>query len=254
MSSPHTHKGRKLSSATQTVSRLNRQAANLRTELQELRKKLAAIQQEINTKPPSQLREANEQLVLAALTAESIAETAVSDRDELVRISQRDGLTNTPNRTLMLDRIESAIHMARRHKARFAIFFVDLDHFKEINDSLGHSVGDEVLQQVARRLESAVRDSDTVSRHGGDEFLVLLAEVANAGDAAQIAGKMLAALKAPCRIGDHDLHLSASIGIAIYPEDGKDPASLISQADTAMYRSKKSGQGSFDFPGAEGAS
>jgi diguanylate cyclase (GGDEF)-like protein len=167
--------------------------------------------------------------------------------DQMARSSQRDALTDTPNRALMLDRLENAISLARRHVTRLAVMFLDLDQFKQINDSLGHAIGDQVLQQVARRLESIVRASDTVSRHGGDEFLVLIGEVSKASDAAVIAAKILAVLTAPCRVGDHLLRLSASLGIATYPDDGEDAASLISRADAAMYRSKRRRLGGFEF-------
>jgi diguanylate cyclase (GGDEF)-like protein len=143
----------------------------------------------------------------------------------------------------MLDRMASAIASARRHATRVAVLFVDLDHFKVINDSLGHAVGDEVLKLVAQRLEAAVRASDTVSRHGGDEFLVLLSEVANESGAAVVATKVLAALAAPGIVGVHLVHLSASLGIAMFPEDGDDPETLIRRADAAMYVAKNCGRG-----------
>ncbi|HEY9199593.1 MAG TPA: diguanylate cyclase [Gammaproteobacteria bacterium] len=197
------------------------------------------------------LLEANQQLVLAALDAETIAETAVSNLSELARSSQRDVLTDTPNRAVMLDRLENAIAMAHRHRMRIAVLFVDLDDFKQINDRLGHAVGDAVLQLVAARLNEAVRDSDTVSRHGGDEFLVLLSEIAQPADAALIAEKILATLAEPNRVYDHVLPLSASIGIAIYPEHGEHAATLISQSDAAMYRAKRRGGGRFEFHSAE---
>ena len=179
----------------------------------------------------------------------------ISSLDELTRHSQHDELTGAPNRALMLDRLESAIALAQRRATRVGVLFIDLDRFKQINDTHGHAVGDEVLQLVTRRLESAVRDSDTVSRHSGDEFVVLLAEVYSAHDAIPVAEKMLASLALPARIGQHDLTLSASIGIALYPEDGADAATLIQRADAAMYRAKGRGAGAYEFfaetPGAE---
>ena len=169
----------------------------------------------------------------------------MGELEELTNTSQRDVLTGTPNRALMLDRLESAIALARRRGTRAALFFVDVDRFKQINDTLGHAVGDTVLRLVTRRLESVIRDSDTVSRHGGDEFLVLLAEVSSPNDAALIAAKMLLAIAAR---GPEPLPaLSASVGIAIYPEDGQEAALLIANADAAMYRSKKRGRGGFSF-------
>jgi GGDEF domain-containing protein len=178
--------------ATRTLARLNGQAAALRAELATLRRNLADARRGSGAIKNVELQEANQQLVLAALQAETTAEIAVSDLGDLTRASQRDALTNTPNRVLMLDRLESAIVMARRHGARIAVLFLDVDRFKPINDTLGHAAGDEVLQIIARRLESVVRDSDTVSRHGGDEFLVLLSEVLQPSDAALVATKIIA--------------------------------------------------------------
>jgi diguanylate cyclase (GGDEF)-like protein len=178
-----------------------------------------------------------------------MAETAVSNLDQLARSSQRDALTDTPNRALLLDRLQSALTMAQRRGIRAAVIFVDVDHFKQINDSLGHATGDAVLQQVARRLQAAVRDSDAVGRHGGDEFLVLLAEVSKMADASQIARKIISDMAAPSLLGGHMLHVSVSVGIAIFPDDALDASTLIGLADTAMYRSKRRGGGSFTFYG-----
>jgi diguanylate cyclase len=235
-----------VATASRTLALLQERAAALHAELATLQEELVAAQRTLSAPPPP-LLEANEQLVLAALRAELLAETAVNTLGEVTRSSQRDALTGTPNRALMLDRIGEAIGMARRRGTRSAVLFCDLDNLKQINDTSGHDVGDAALQLAARRLESVVRESDSVSRHGGDEFVVLLSEVAQASDVAQIAMKMLAALSAPSRLGDHDVPLSASLGIAIFPEDGEDPATLITRADAAMYRSKKRGRGGFEF-------
>lgn len=197
----------------------------------------------------TELREANEHLILAALRAETIAEKAVTHLDELVHSSKHDALTGTPNRALMLDRLENAIALAKRHGTRIGVLFLDLDDFKQINDTFGHAVGDAAVQLAARRLEAEVRQSDTISRHGGDEFLVLLAEITQPSGAALVAEKILAALAAPSRIDDHQISLSASIGIALFPDDGTDVATLITHADTAMYNCKEHGGGSFQFYG-----
>jgi diguanylate cyclase (GGDEF)-like protein len=162
-------------------------------------------------------------------------------------LAQHDVLTNLPNRMLFNDRLTHAIMLARRHGTPLAVLFVDLDHFKHINDSLGHAIGDELLQTVARRLTSCVRESDTVSRQGGDEFVVLLSEIGHAEDAAIIAELMRAALLAPYPIADHDLHLSVSIGISIYPDDGADADTLLKNADSAMYHAKDSGRNNYQF-------
>lgn len=195
----------------------------------------------------AELREANEQLILAALHAETVAENAVTHLDELAHSSQHDALTGTPNRALMLDRMENAIGFANRHGTRIGVLFLDLDEFKQINDTLGHAVGDGVVQLVARRLEAEVRQSDTVSRHSGDEFLVLLAEISQPSDAALVAEKILAALTAPTWVDNHLISLSASIGIALFPDDGTDAATLIRSADTAMYSCKRHGGSNFQF-------
>lgn len=238
----------KKTKASETIVTLNEQADEMRTELTKLRQDLLEAQQDTQNKQGAQLLvEANEKLVLAVLQAESLAETAISDLDELARSSQRDILTDIPNRVLMLERLESAIISARRRKNRIAVLFLDLDHFKEINDTLGHAIGDKVLQLVARRLESAIRESDTACRYGGDEFLILLAEISQTADAEQIAEKIIAALEVPACIEDKTLHLAISIGIAIYPDDGKDAATLIDCADKAMYFSKKRNGSSFDL-------
>lgn len=197
----------------------------------------------------TELREANEHLILAALQAETIAEKAVTHLDELAHSSKHDALTGTANRALMLDRLENAIAFAKRHGTRVGVLFVDLDEFKQINDTFGHSVGDAAVQLAARRIEAQIRQSDTISRHGGDEFLVLLAEVTQPSDAALVAEKILAALAAPSRIDGHQISLSASIGIALFPDDGTDAATLILNADSAMFRSKKEGGGTFQFHG-----
>jgi diguanylate cyclase (GGDEF)-like protein len=154
-----------------------------------------------------------------------------------------DALTDLPNRTLLYDRTEQAIFSARRHNQRIALLLMDLDHFKEINDTFGHHHGDLVLQEAARRLSDVLRESDTVARLGGDEFAVLLPMTDEAG-AMITAEKLLEALSAPFAIEDHSLHLGASIGIAHYPEHGENAAGLLRRADVAMYVAKRGKTGS----------
>jgi diguanylate cyclase (GGDEF)-like protein/PAS domain S-box-containing protein len=154
------------------------------------------------------------------------------------QLAQHDVLTGLPNRLLLNDRLDRAIATARRHDRSLAVLFMDLDGFKRVNDTLGHAAGDQVLQAVARRLTSGVRGSDTVCRQGGDEFVVLLSEVTCAAGAAFSADNLLAAIAAPHRIGDRDLHVTASVGIGVYPRDGTDAETLIQYADLALLRSR----------------
>ena len=162
-------------------------------------------------------------------------------------LAQHDSLTDLPNRIMLNDRLTQAIALANRDERRLAVLFLDGDHFKHVNDSLGHDVGDRLLQSVARRLLACVRTSDTVSRQGGDEFVILLPVVTHARDAAFTAEKILAALSPPHRIDQHTLHLTASIGIVIYPNDGEDGGTLMKHADFAMYHAKDAGRNNYQF-------
>ena len=166
---------------------------------------------------------------------------------KMAHLAQHDYLTNLPNRVLLNDRIAQAITLANRHRTQLALLFLDLDNFKHINDSLGHATGDKLLQSVTKRLKECVRDSDTVSRQGGDEFVILLAEIKSSDDAAVSAQKILDALKALHKIGNSELHISTSIGICVYPADGLDAETLIKNADTAMYVAKGKGRNNFQF-------
>ena len=224
------------------TSLLGSQTAGVLSRLKRMRRQISEIR-----KAQLPLAQANKELAAVALRAEVIAEAAVLKLDELAHLSHHDLLTNLPNRVLMRDRLDNAIAMADRHGRRFALLFVDLDGFKHINDTLGHSIGDRVLQHVARRLTRSIRASDTVSRHGGDEFLVLLPEICQPSDAAMIAGKLLDAICKPSRIDEHVLLLSASVGASIYPNDAADADTLISCADKAMYWAKQRGPGRFEF-------
>jgi diguanylate cyclase (GGDEF)-like protein len=162
-------------------------------------------------------------------------------------LAQHDSLTDLPNRCLLNERLTRAMALSNRYQRRLAVLFLDLDRFKKINDSMGHWIGDQVLRQISGRLVGCVRASDTVSRIGGDEFVVLLAEIEDEKDATICAEKITAAVTAPLRIDNDDLHLALSIGIAIYPGDGKDAEALIRSADTAMYRAKSEGRGTSYF-------
>jgi diguanylate cyclase (GGDEF)-like protein/PAS domain S-box-containing protein len=167
-----------------------------------------------------------------------------------LQIAQHDYLTGLPNRMLLNDRLTQAISLARRRGNHLAVLFVDLDRFKLVNDSLGHAIGDLLLQSVAERLVTCVRSSDTVSRQGGDEFVVLLPHVEQAEDAAVNARKMLTALSVPHSIGPA-LQITASIGVSIYPDDGLDGNALLKGADAAMYRAKATGGNNHQFFGLD---
>ncbi|HUF82483.1 MAG TPA: EAL domain-containing protein [Burkholderiales bacterium] len=161
--------------------------------------------------------------------------------------AEHDFLTGLPNRMLLNDRVGQAIAFARRHTKQVALLFMDLDGFKHINDSLGHAIGDKLLQSIAKRLVECVRGSDTVSRQGGDEFVVLLSEVSHPEDAAISARRILKAVAQPHSIGQHELHVTASIGVSVYPDDGRDAETLTQHADTAMYQAKENGRRSYQF-------
>jgi diguanylate cyclase (GGDEF)-like protein len=162
-------------------------------------------------------------------------------------LAQHDSLTDLPNRILLTDRLTQAIAIACRHRQKLAVLFLDVDRFKHINDSLGHAIGDRMLQSVAQRLLACVRHSDTVSRQGGDEFVVLLADVAQPRDAVVSVDKILQAMSATHHIEQYDLSVTVSIGIAIYPDDGMDAEVLMKHADFAMYHAKDAGRNNYQF-------
>ncbi len=166
---------------------------------------------------------------------------------QIVHSAQHDFLTGLPNRVLLNDRIDQAILLAKRNSAQIALLFMDLDGFKHINDSLGHPIGDKLLQSVAQRLVSCVRGADTVSRQGGDEFIVLLSEVQHSEVAAVMATRILKSVATTHSVDKHDLHITTSIGVSSYPDDGLNAETLIKNADTAMYQAKENGRQCFRF-------
>ena len=166
---------------------------------------------------------------------------------QIAHSAEHDFLTGLPNRMLLNDRIRQAIANAQRHSKQVAVLFLDLDGFKHINDSLGHSVGDKLLQSIGKRLVECARATDTVSRQGGDEFVVLLSEVHQPEDAAIAASRMLMAVAEPHSVDEHELHVTTSIGVSIYPDDGLDPETLVKNADTAMYQAKENGRQSYQY-------
>ncbi len=194
----------------------------------------------------SQLLEANQNLVVASVHAQTMVEIAEQAKTQISHMAEHDVLTGLPNRLLLTDRLVQSISFAQRYGHQVALIFLDLDHFKNINDSLGHTIGDELLQSVAKRLLSCVRLSDTVCRYGGDEFVVLLSEVQDAQDAARIAEKLNQAMTStPHQISGHSLHITMSIGISLYPESSMNVETLVRDADTAMYQAKKRGRNQY---------
>jgi diguanylate cyclase (GGDEF)-like protein/PAS domain S-box-containing protein len=166
---------------------------------------------------------------------------------QILHSAEHDFLTDLPNRVLVNDRISRAIGRADRNGSMVAVMFLDLDGFKHINDSLGHSIGDLLLQSISARLVRCVREVDTVSRQGGDEFIILLTDIGGPADAAATASRIMASLEEPHAIGPRDLHVTASIGVGIYPGDGANAEELIRSADTAMYQAKQDGRKTWRF-------
>jgi diguanylate cyclase (GGDEF)-like protein/PAS domain S-box-containing protein len=162
-------------------------------------------------------------------------------------LADHDALTGLPNRRLLEDRLTQALALSQRKRQQTAVMFVDLDRFKAINDSLGHAAGDVVLKEVAERLVKQLREGDTICRMGGDEFVVVLPEVKRSSDAANVAGKILETVGLPFKVEDRELHLTPSIGISVFPDDGRDAETLIRNADAAMYHAKETGRANYQF-------
>ncbi|MET0076271.1 MAG: EAL domain-containing protein, partial [Candidatus Thiodiazotropha lotti] len=162
-------------------------------------------------------------------------------------LAQHDALTGLPNRLLFADRLSQAIHVAHRNESMLAVLFIDLDRFKEVNDSFNHATGDAVLKEVAERFQSLFREDDTIARMGGDEFTVILTHIKKDSNAALVAKKLLNLFKKPFTIQNHKLYLTASIGISLYPDHGDSVDELVRNADTAMYRAKEEGRNTFQY-------
>ena len=217
-------------------------AASLEAALVESQSTKAALDHHVD-----QLRKANEQLVLTTLQTQTVIEQVEKTKNQLAHMAHYDFLTDLPNRALLRERMRQAKALAKRHRKMMAILFMDLDKFKSINDTLGHGVGDVLLRAVAKRLTASVRATDTVSRQGGDEFIVLLSEVADEKAASVIAGKIHAALTAPYDIAEQQLQIGVTIGISMYPDDDDDPETLIRNADMAMYHAKRNDANQWQF-------
>jgi diguanylate cyclase (GGDEF)-like protein len=186
--------------------------------------------------------------VLKIFAARAGAELERKKNENLIRnMAYHDALTGLPNRILLNDRLEMALAQAQRSQSLLAVLFMDFDHFKTINDNLGHDVGDQVLKGVAARLKKCLRNQDTVARLGGDEFILLLSEINSPMDADNLANKILQAIRKPMRIQEHELDISLSIGVSLYPRDGETSTVLMKHADEALYLAKKQGKNCFKF-------
>jgi diguanylate cyclase (GGDEF)-like protein len=204
----------------------------LKRHKQELEERVARRTQE--------LEQANRQLACSKEEAETVAK-------RMEYHAHHDSLTGLPNRVLLNDRLASEIAHARRDRSMLAVLFLDLDRFKLINDSLGHATGDQLLRVVSRRLKNCLREGDTVARLGGDEFMILLPRISSSADAGRIGNKIIEILIEPCNCNSHDLHITTSVGISIFPHDGTDPETLIKHADISMYRAKELGRNKLAF-------
>ncbi len=207
-----------------------------------------------------QMRDMNEALLVSSVRQHELteqaekAEAALRESEERFRqLAHHDALTNLPNRALFYDRMRHTLALAKRNSWTVGVMLVDLDRFKTVNDTLGHAVGDKLLQQVAERLSKSVRASDTVARLGGDEFAVVLNNLSAPEDATVVAHKILAAFQAPFQVEGHSLPATLSIGAALYPNDSTDQETLLKNADAAMYRSKEAGRNRFSLFSAAGS-
>ena len=196
------------------------------------------------TKRTKELEESNKQLALSKKQAETVAK-------RMEYHAHHDDLTGLPNRTLFNDRINTELAHARRQQSMMGLLFLDIDRFKVINDSLGHGIGDQLLRVISRRLRSCVREEDTVARLGGDEFMILLPRISSSSDAGRIGRKIIDALVDPISCNGHELHITTSIGISIYPFDSTDVETLIKNADISMYRAKELGRNKLVYYTAE---
>jgi diguanylate cyclase len=193
------------------------------------------------------MQEVNKRLVIATINAQVLAEQLQQAKEQMVHLAHHDYLTSLPNRIQLEENLTQAIKLAQRHDTKLALLFMDLDRFKVINDSLGHAIGDQLLQAVAQRLLTSIRGSDTVSRQGGDEFIILLSEVDHLNELIARIEKIHRLVTEPYTIGEHVLHIGASMGISIFPDDSASNDGLIQHADAAMYAVKEGGRNHYAF-------
>ncbi len=227
------------------VERALHQSEQVEDKVQECADDLSLVNQaltdEIRERRKLERKLAVSQIELADTQAE-LSDTQAQEK-RARHLAFHDVVTGLPNRNLFNDRLRNALSQARRHAWRLAVMFIDLDKFKSINDSYGHDAGDKVLKIVSERLQTLVRDADTVGRQGGDEFLYLMLEVKTDADAALAAGKIIESIAQPCEFDGLTLSVKPSIGIAFYPEDGRSALVLVKNADSAMYAAKQSDKG-----------
>ncbi len=228
-----------LATDTETVPGLLVQIAQARSVLTELKRQIATTRRQVDFDDSANLVEVNEQLVVSALQSQFDAEEAEHAFGELSKSFGVDTLTQLSNRVKFQEQFAYAIACAKRHGTRVAILFADIDGFKRINDTLGHAVGDEVLKHTAHCISKSVRDIDFVFRYGGDEFVILLTDIADAPDAALVSQKIESAAASPINVKNQTISVSLSIGVCIYPDDGVDADALIHCADVAMYEAKR---------------
>lgn len=231
------------------LARARDEVTEVRAELTRLRSQLAVARMGLDTAKASELVAVNEQLVLATLAAQRASEANIKALQELTEAAELDPLTGLPNSALMRARTVLALAAARKSQRKVALLLLNLTDFKLINDTLGHATGDAVLQLAAGSLLSSVRPIDTVSRHRGNEFVILLPDIEDMSDAVASAATLVTALGAPTLLNGRVLRLTANVGISMFPEDGSDADSLIDRAVAAMYRAKWRGLGSYAFQG-----
>ncbi|MBC7469343.1 MAG: diguanylate cyclase [Ramlibacter sp.] len=246
--------GRTAAAAEHEGIRLEAQIDAARAELAGLQRQLAAVRGELADGKAAHLVEANEHLVLAALAAQRSADASEQTVRDMVEAAEFDTLTGLPVAALLRFRLAAAMVQAQAGQGHVALLLLSLSDFKLINDTLGHATGDQVLQFAARTLAASVRPIDTVSRHRGNEFLILLPQLDDVAEAVMRATAIMAALRAPAMLNTHVLRLAANVGISIFPEDGAAADSLIDRAVAAMYRAKWRGLGSYAFQGEAGTS
>ncbi|MDZ4047006.1 MAG: GGDEF domain-containing protein, partial [Pseudoxanthomonas sp.] len=227
--------------AVSALLRLRLESEEVRADLERLEGEVAVAQVRLRDVDAASLREASDRLHLGVAGTQMSPDPRGQVPGHARTHAGLDVLTSLPNRDVMMGRFVQAIEVAKRTGSRIALLFIDLDHFKRVNDTFGHSAGDAVLKQVAGCLAGAVREVDTVSRHGGDEFLVLLPDISDVAEAERVASQVVAALQAAGASSEHCPGLAASIGISVYPEDGDSPTVLIDRADAAMYVAKRRG-------------